>query len=296
MLAPGVAAVLRPPDQVQVGVGDQALVVGADEARGLLDRLAHDGASWSPGRHDLLWRRLRERRLVVPAASVRADLAVAGGVDDDPARAAVAATYAVLGEAAPTALARRRSVVVGLAGRADWCTRVAALAAAAGLATRTAAPDPRRRRARAAGPPPQAWLLADLPEAADDLMRTTTPHLLLGSTPAGGVRVGPFTAPGESACLRCVSAARADRDPASPLVDLQLARARTTRRTSTAVPAPLDPALVTVALGLAVADVVRWADGRRPRTWSATVDVDDDLDLAPQRWPVHPRCGCDWAA
>ncbi|NYG55262.1 hypothetical protein [Nocardioides perillae] len=300
VLAPGVAVVRRPPDHVQVGTGDRAVVVGArDAVRGLLDRLGTSGAVRTPGRHDLVWRRLREERLVVPAASLRRDLTAAGGAvgaaseGGEPARAAVAAAYAVHGEAAPTLLARRRSLAVGVAGRADWCARVAPLLANAGLVPWT---DPEPRRRTGGGAAPAAWVLLDRPEAADDLLRTATPHLHVVATPRGGARVGPFTAPGESACVRCLSAARADQDPAAPLVDLQLSRARATVRGDTVAPAPGDPTLVAVALGLAAADLLRWVDGRRPQTWSATVEVDDRLDLTPRRWPLHPRCGCDWAA
>lgn len=296
VLAPGSAVARRPPAEVQVGSGPRALVL-ADRPglRPLLEQLAGPGAAWRPGCHDLAWRLLRERGLVVPAAALRDDLRRATRTPHAARVApAVAASYAVHGSAAPAALARRRSVVLGLAGRADWCAGIAQVLGDAGATTRVvpdlpgADRDPR---------PPAVWLLADLPDATDALLRADVPHLPLAPTPCGGVRIGPFTYPGATACVHCLAAAATDRDPLAPLVELQRVReARRARRGTDDPPPPADPALVTAALGWAAGDLLRWADGGRPRTWSATVEVVHDRHPVPVPWPVHPRCGCGWAA
>lgn len=121
----------------------------------------------------------------------------------------------------------------------------------------------------------------------DPLLREGTPHLVVDGHPRGH-RVGPFVAPGTTACLRCVDADEAIDDPRLPLLLEQAACA-------VDVP-PSDPLLERFALTWAVRDLARWAEGDRPSTWSATVDV------GPTEAPVvthrlrHPHCGCAWDA
>ena len=61
-------------------------------------------------------------------------------------------------------------------------------------------------------------------------------------------------------------------------------------------PDPVPHDLLELALAWAVRDLVNWVDGRRPRSWSATVHVDPALELPVTPWPVHPGCGCSWGA
>ena len=122
-------------------------------------------------------------------------------------------------------------------------------------------------------------------DTVDALVQADRPHLLLTAV-AGTVRVGPTVVPGESACLRCLDAHRTDRDPRHPLVVEQHLD-----RDPLDVP---DPADLQLALSLAARDLVALVEGRRPVTWSATVDVGE---AGPVRrvWSRHPRCGCAWA-
>ena len=53
-------------------------------------------------------------------------------------------------------------------------------------------------------------------------MREQIPHLAVSAGEAIGM-VGPLVLPGSTACLRCLDLARADRDPAWPLILAQLA-------------------------------------------------------------------------
>jgi len=120
----------------------------------------------------------------------------------------------------------------------------------------------------------------------DDHLRAGRPHLVVGAGPRG-YRVGPFVAPGSTACLRCVDAHLAERDPRRGVVVEQLAG-----RTA----APDDPALEALAVTWAVRDALRYLGGVDPSTWSATVDLDVELDPRRQEWSRHPHCGCAWDA
>jgi len=120
----------------------------------------------------------------------------------------------------------------------------------------------------------------------DGHLRAGRPHLVLGAGPRG-YRLGPFVAPGTTACLRCVDAHLAERDPRRGVVVEQLAG-----RTSD----PDEPVLEALAVTWAVRDALRYLDGADPSTWSATIDLDVELDPRRQVWSRHPHCGCAWDA
>jgi len=120
----------------------------------------------------------------------------------------------------------------------------------------------------------------------DDHLRAGRPHLVVGAGPRG-YRVGPFVVPGSTACLRCVDAHLAVRDPRRGVVVEQLAG-----RTA----APDDTVLEQLAVTWAVRDALRYLAGERPSTWSATVDLDLELDPHRHEWSRHPHCGCAWDA
>ena len=61
----------------------------------------------------------------------------------------------------------------------------------------------------------------DGPELAARLLADDVPHLIAAAGEAIGI-VGPLVIPGRSACLHCLDLARAERDPAWPLVLAQL--------------------------------------------------------------------------
>ena len=123
-------------------------------------------------------------------------------------------------------------------------------------------------------------------DLVDDHLRSGRSHLVVGAHPRG-YRVGPFVEPGVTACLRCVDAHLAERDPRRGVVVEQLAGRAA---------APDDPALEALAVTWAVRDALRYLAGADPSTWSATVDLDLELDPLRQAWTRHPHCGCAWDA
>jgi len=118
----------------------------------------------------------------------------------------------------------------------------------------------------------------------DRCLRDGTPHLVVSTEP-GAVSVGPFVEPGRSACVRCVDAHLEIVDPRRGLLLEQVD-----------VAVPREPALHAVALAWAVADLVTWAEGGTPSTWSATTRLDAALDVRRTAWARHPGCGCAWDA
>lgn len=121
-------------------------------------------------------------------------------------------------------------------------------------------------------------------EDLDEAMRAQRAHLLMTFL-GGRVRLGPFVAPGLTACSRCVDEHLTDRDPRHPLVVQQHQQADPRD-----APSPQD---LHLTLAWAVRDLVTWVEGGRPSTWSATVDLRPDGPRV-DRWRRHPRCGCAW--
>lgn len=171
--------------------------------------------------------------------------------------------------------ATRSGVVVGLDVPSDLERPVAERLAAAGLSAVPDAPGDVLLVLRD-GPVPRFRL--------DRCVREDLPHLLVGSEP-GAMTVGPFVGPGRTACVRCVDAHLGLVDPRRALLLEQVD-----------VTVPREPALHAVALAWAVADLVAYAEGRTPSTWSATVRLDGDLDVRRTPWTRHPGCGCAWDA
>jgi bacteriocin biosynthesis cyclodehydratase domain-containing protein len=105
-------------------------------------------------------------------------------------------------------------------------------------------------------------------------------------------QIGPLVVPGHSPCLRCVELARADRDPAWPVLAAQLVgEARSVD--------PCDIALASAAASLAAMFLLAWIDD--PGGCSPLVGGTLELglaDLALRRRTVvaHPDCGCTAAA
>lgn len=132
----------------------------------------------------------------------------------------------------------------------------------------------------------------------DALVRDGIPHVVAVAT-VWGWELGPFVVPGETACLRCVDAAHADHDPRYGVVVDQLSRAT--------APFATDPVLDAVALGWLARDLLAYARGQQPTTWSATVRLADGRGddaagrtatqfVEERRWLRHPHCGCAWDA
>lgn len=147
------------------------------------------------------------------------------------------------------------------------------------------------------GPPDVAVLCPDGAAPPDPEiwrpLRRAGAALLCTSVRETAAVVGPFTRPGGMGCPDCVSLHRADRDPAWPLVERQLADPE--RR-----PAPTaSPVLALAAAAAAAAEVLFWVDGHavgggsRPASELATLE----LPLPGWRWRrrfwgPHPQCRC----
>jgi bacteriocin biosynthesis cyclodehydratase domain-containing protein len=126
----------------------------------------------------------------------------------------------------------------------------------------------------------------------DPLILRRRDHLVVRLVDGGAV-IGPFVAPGVTACLRCVDAHLSVRDPDHVAVTTRYVRATACSR-SDGVP-DLDPALASVVLAWAVRDVVAHLTASEPSTWSRTVHLGRiPSRLTTQTWLRHPQCGCCW--
>jgi bacteriocin biosynthesis cyclodehydratase domain-containing protein len=129
------------------------------------------------------------------------------------------------------------------------------------------------------------------PEVAMGLVRERVPHLVAGGGEGVGV-VGPLVLPGRSACLRCLNLARAERDPAWPLILAQLAGPDS----STA--GTCDAVLAAAVAALATAQALTFVDTGRPTAAvsDATLELAvPDWQWRRRSWPPHPRCSCGTA-
>ena len=267
---PGVHVVRRDGDHLQVGVDPPRRVILPDRpaVRALLGGLS--ATADDPHAREAL-RSLRAAGLVLEGGEPGSD-----SPGDPTARRAAEAQF---GEDAARRLAARAEARIGLRAPTGTGATVRGLLRGAGVGL--AAP----------GDLPSAWLLVTADEPLrgeiDPLVREGAPHLLVVCGAAA--RVGPFVVPGRTACLRCVDAHLAEPDPRRPLVVEQVARA-----TADADGVPVDPTLEVLALAWAVRDLARYAEGDRPATWSATVDIDHAGPAVRRMWERHPHCGCAW--
>ncbi|MGV3563577.1 MAG: TOMM precursor leader peptide-binding protein [Nocardioides sp.] len=278
-LLPGTAVARRDAQHVQVGLDARAAVLpDTPEVRRVLGAL-QEGSPLAADVRDapgaaLALDRLHTAGLLVDGPTLRTSLAsyAAGPVE----RPALAATWCADPAGAAARWAVRRQAVVAVDGPSPDRVTVERLLATAGVPTCT-------------GPPDVVLVLREGQPARcelDALTQQDRPHLLVHGE-LDHVVLGPFVAPGRTACLRCLDAHLADVDPRRPLVLEQQA--------DVTAPAPLDPVLWQLALAWAVRDVLRWVDGERPSTWSATVRLGPDPSPQRREWLRHPRCGCGWA-
>lgn len=136
---------------------------------------------------------------------------------------------------------------------------------------------------------PDLAVLTDRPSPGlhDWLMRERIPHLAVSASEAIGV-VGPLVIPGSTACLRCLDLARADRDPAWPLILAQLCGRQPD-------PASCDAPLATAVAAQAAFQALALID----RAGSDDAVTNGTLELVlpgwqwrRRTWPPHPRCSC----
>lgn len=266
VLAPGLRVQHRSAEEVQLGLEPGHRLRATTAVRRALapiDRGEAPGPSARP---------------VAALAPFLVDADALGPAGIAPGDAAAAALADPTGFAARLAARRTRTVAV----RGSLGTDPAALLTAAGLRVHDDNPD--------------AVLLLCTGEPDRDptdlLVRDGIPHLLVRLV-EGAVVVGPLVVPGYTACLRCLDAHRAVRDPLYPV--LAAAHHRALRHDGTVEPA--DTALVALGVAWAARDLVTHLDGDRAATWSATVRITADLgDVRPTRWLRHPGCSCVWAA
>jgi bacteriocin biosynthesis cyclodehydratase domain-containing protein len=280
LLRPGVRVCRRSATELQVGL-DRSLAVAVPdtaEVRAALTGLAR-GARPHPRDRAVarLLSRLHERGLLVDGD---AWLAAVGRTPSPEAAASVTAVVAEHGVGAANVLEGRRAtgVLVDDLGLPAAAERLRELLDHTGVGH---------------GDDLVVLLCGEEPDRdlVDHWMRADVPHVLLTAS-EGVLRLGPFVDPGRTACLRCLDAAATEHDPRHGLVVRQYADAPPA---ADGLPAPLPADLLDVAVGHLARDVTRWVDGRLPRTWSATVRLDDALDLSPVPLPRHPGCGCAWA-
>jgi hypothetical protein len=323
-LKPGLATVWRNRDTVQIGIDPRRAIAltGMRGAAGLLRLL--DG---SRDRHQVLAAAGDLGMDAGTADRVLTLLAAAGALDDFPAgghgalptgtRARLAPELATTSLAHRDAdggartLARRQAARVRVHGASRASLWIAGLLSAAGvglvLSTGPAVPRPGPSGAATPPPPgrpgtatgsrsrqrprPDLVILADshgreLPAA---LVRRAVPHLAASASEAIGV-VGPLVLPGRSACLRCLDLARAERDPAWPLILAQLVSQ------SGQEPLACDTVLATMVAAQAAAQALAFLDqgaGAAAAVTNGTLElVLPGWQWRRRTWHPHPRCGC----
>lgn len=263
-LRPGLHVVRRDASTLQIGIDPPRRVTAPDTdgVRRLLDDLR---AARPPDE---------------PDAAARACLAAlleAGLVVDADLPGVEGAQF---GPDAGRRITARRTTSVGVRGPGGLGSRAAGLLVDAGL------------RPPAETEPPTAWLVLSSGEPVrdtlDELVREGAPHLVVTSR-AGLVELGPFVSPGRTACLRCVDAHRAESDPRRHLVVDQVARAGADGAIE-----PDDDLLWWLALSWAVRDLLRFAEGDRPSTWSTSFEIGPTDAPLGVDWRRHPHCGCSW--
>jgi hypothetical protein len=264
LLRPGMYAARFDDQHLQVGLDAPARVVLADspDVRRLLSTLADPDADWEPPSS-------------LPAMRALDRLAAAGLLVAIPGSALEERLAAEHGPSAPARLAARRAARVSVQAPPGLHDEVVSLLRAEGVQPVTAAATV--TLVVGLGPVRRGRL--------DALLQGGHPHLVVSGSPTAW-EVGPFVAPGRTACLRCVDAARAEVEPRRAVVADQLARA--------AGPAPVSPTLQAAALALAVREVVSYVDGDVPTTWSASLLLGVSGAPLLRAWARHPLCGCAW--
>jgi len=313
-LKPGLLAVWRDRDTLQIGIDPRratalAGMAGVGGLLGLLD-----------GSRDRAQVLAAARDLGIPEAAadrVLTLLAAAGALHDMPASAhgpvpgplrrrlapelATASLAHGDSDGGARTLARRRQASIWVHGTIGAGLSLAALLSGAGIGrVRTSGPaaapsgaadlPPGLATGHGRGQPrPDLVVLAGPchPELPAALVSACLAHLALSAGEAIGT-VGPLVLPGRSACLRCLDLARADRDPAWPLILAQVAG-------RVPDPAACDTILATAVAAQAAAQVLHFVDRAAP----ASAVTNGTLELVlpcwqwrRRSWQPHSRCAC----
>jgi len=250
----------------------------------------------------------------------------AGERASPPARLAadLGALAAQFGDGAEAVLQARRTATVAVHGTSRLATTVAATLAAAGVgwvqlvqAGEVSASDAcpggvtpadEGRRFAVAGeeavrrygpdieigpiPPERRTDLVVLTDPAppDPTLRSALHQDAVAHLPASvdGRRavIGPLVLPGQTSCLNCTDLHRTDRDPAWPVLAVQLA-SRPRRRIGS------DVALCLATAGVAVGQALAYLDRQQPATLAASLEWQwPDWRLRRRSWPAHYSCDC----
>ncbi|THA24619.1 ThiF family adenylyltransferase [Streptomyces sp. RKND-216] len=130
------------------------------------------------------------------------------------------------------------------------------------------------------------------PAAAAAHLRAGAPHLFAGVLEGTGF-VGPLVLPGVTACAECLHRARAEREPAWPLV---VAQWRSSGRGRAGVPA-CDAALATMVAGITASYALSFLDGDGlPAAGFRTRWVLPHLSAETERLTPHTDCPCGAAS
>lgn len=302
-LRPGLRPLWRDRDTVQIGIDPRrAVAISGMSQASVVIRLM-DGSR----ERDQLVTEARELG-VQPAVTERIiTLLAAGGVlvdfSSDVLRnlppeltrhlmpvLAAASVAAQDGDGGARLIARRSSTTMLVCGSGPIAAIVADLLARSGLAIRSSPVAPVQQLA---GPqptdPPDLVVLVghQSPAETAELSRVRLPHLAVYADEAIGV-VGPLVQPGVTACLRCIDLAKAERDPAWPLILAQLAG-------NNVEPAACDAVLATTVAAQATAQALAFAD----QSPLAHATANGTLELVcptwqwrRRSWLPHPACSC----
>jgi hypothetical protein len=150
-------------------------------------------------------------------------------------------------------------------------------------------PAPGRPPCDDRGRRPDLVILADTHcrELPDSLVRDGIPHLATTASEAIGV-VGPLVLPGRTACLRCLDLARAERDPAWPLILAQL-------NACAADPPACDTVLAATVAAQAAAQALSLIDRAAPASAVSNGTLElvlPDWQWRRRTWQPHHRCEC----
>jgi bacteriocin biosynthesis cyclodehydratase domain-containing protein len=298
-LKPGLLPVWRDRDTLQIGI----------DARRAVALTGMSGVAWvislldgSRERADVI-RAAADRGVPAQAAERLLALLAAAGVIDDfpaatlrllpqPARAQLAPELATAslahgdGDGGARTLARRIAAYITIHGQQRVGAAIAPLLTRSGIG-RVELADGAPATTAAALPDLAVLTGPRSPELQEALMGEQVPHLAVSASEAIGV-VGPLVIPGRSACLRCLDLARADRDPAWPLILAQLAGRH---------PDPLgcDAPLAAAVAAQAAFQALALID----RACVAGAVTNGTLELVLPEWQwrrrtwlPHPRCSC----
>jgi bacteriocin biosynthesis cyclodehydratase domain-containing protein len=295
-LRSGLQPLWRDHDTVQIGVDPRRAVAisGMREAADVIRLL--DG---SRSRDQIV---ADASRAGVPAAvteRVIMLLAAAGAIIDFPADAlrslppelrrhlapvlAAASLSSQDADGGAQLLARRSAATVHICGRGQIADRIADLLTRSGVAASISG------RGLGHGSTPDLTVLVGYkqPEQVAELHRQRLSHLPVYIGEAIGV-VGPLVQPGRTACLRCLDLARADRDPAWPLILAQLPASRMDASAG-------DPVLATAVAAQVAGQALAFAE----RSQLAAATANGTLELAlpawqwrRRTWQPHPACTC----